>query len=137
MNFYVVDTHALIWFLTDNQNLSPLAKQILRQAEVGEVRVFIPTIVLAEIVNIVRKKKCELTVDEVLKKIAQGDGFVIVSFDLAVFQLMLTLPNHLDIHDKIIAATSCYYEATLITRDEVLRNADEIATVWDENNSIS
>ncbi|MEC4982606.1 MAG: PIN domain-containing protein [Oscillatoria sp. PMC 1068.18] len=131
MENYVVDSHTWLWFLTRNKNLSELGRQILRQAQGGEVRVFIPTIVLAEIANIIRKKKLELTIEEVLERIVRGDGFSVATFDLAVFQVMTTLPQSWDIHDKIIAATACFYEATLITRDEVLLNSDIVVTVWD------
>jgi len=131
MELYIADTHALLWFLTRNQRLSPVARQILIQAETGAVQVFIPTIVLAELANVILKKQLPVTVHEVLNKIEQGDGFAVVPFDLDVFQTMLTLPNHWEIHDKIIAATARYYQAKLITRDEVLRNADELETVWD------
>ncbi len=131
MELYIADTHALLWFLTWNQRLSPVARQILIQAETGAVQVFIHTIVLAELANVILKKQLPVTVHEVLNKIEQGDGFAVVPFDLDVFQTMLTLPNHWEIHDKIIAATARYYQAKLITRDEVLRNADELETVWD------
>ena len=109
-----------------------MAEQILVRAEAGEVRVFVPTVVLAELANIiVRKKNQQLTLEEVLTKIELGDGFAVASFDLPVFQRMLTLPPNWELHDKIIAATACYCEAKLITRDEVLRNSDEVETVWD------
>lgn len=131
MELYVVDTHALLWFLTRNQKLSPVARQILTQAETGAVQVFIPTIVLAELANVILKKQLPVTVHEVLNKIEQGDGFAVAPFDLDVFQTTLTLPNNWEIHDRIIAATARYYKAKLITRDEVLRNSDELETVWD------
>ncbi|MEC4892710.1 MAG: hypothetical protein SAL07_12210 [Oscillatoria sp. PMC 1051.18] len=66
-----------------------------------------------------------------LERIVRGDGFSVATFDLAVFQVMTTLPQSWDIHDKIIAATACFYEATLITRDEVLLNSEIVTTLWD------
>lgn len=95
------------------------------------MQVLVPTLVLAELTYIAQKKKVEVKVDEVLNKISQGDGFAVVSFDLVIFQTMLTLLDKWEIHDRIISATACYYKAKLITRDEVLRNCDEVKTVWD------
>ena len=66
-----------------------------------------------------------------MEKIARGDGFKIVSFDILIFQTMLQLPENWDIHDRIIAATASYYQATLITRDDMLRDSSEVETVWD------
>jgi len=91
---------------------------------------FVSTIVLAELDNIVRKKNREITIEEILDRIEQSDGLAIAAFDLTVFQTMLRLPQNWEIHDRIIAATAVYSEAKLITRDEVLRNADEVETIW-------
>ena len=133
MDIYVVDTHALVWFLGEDRKLSPLAAEILTQAEVGNVQVLVPTLVLAELSYIAQNKKLKsaVTVAAILDKIQQGAGFTIVSFDLATFEAMLTLPQDWEIHDRIIASTAIYYKAKLITRDEVLQNSDEIDTVWD------
>jgi predicted nucleic acid-binding protein len=131
MDTYVVDTHVLVWFLTEDKRLSPMADQILTQAEAGEVQIFVPTLVLAEITHIAQKNRVAVTIHQVINTINQGDGFTVVSFDLAIFQTMLTLPDNWEIHDKIIAATACYYKVKLITIDEVLRNSDAVETVWD------
>lgn len=85
----------------------------------------------AEIDRIIRKKNLPLTIDEVLATIATGDGFAAIAFDLEIFQIMLTMPENFEMHDRIIAATARYSEAKLITRDEVLRNSGEVETVWD------
>ena len=57
METYVVDTHALAWFISENKRLSARATQILSQAEAAEVIVLIPTLVLAELTHIAQKKE--------------------------------------------------------------------------------
>jgi len=52
---YVVDTHALAWFISEDKRLSCKAKEILTQAENGEVKVLIPTLVMAELTHIAEK----------------------------------------------------------------------------------
>ena len=131
MDTYVVDTHVLAWFVCEDKRLSPKASQILCQAEAGEAQVLIPTLVLAELTHIAQKKRVAVTVEEFLEKIERGDGFTIVSFDFPIFQTMLQLPENWDIHDRIIAATASYYQAILITRDDMLRDSPELKTVWD------
>lgn len=131
MDTYVVDTHVLAWFIGEDKRLSPKAEQILSQAEAGEAQVLIPTLVLAELTHIAQKKRVAVTIEELLDKIERGDGFTIVSFDFPIFQTMLKLPENWDIHDRIIAATASYYQAILITRDEMLRDSSELKTVWD------
>lgn len=45
MDLYVVNTHALAWFISEDKRLSPVVEQILVQAEAGEVQVLVPTLI--------------------------------------------------------------------------------------------
>ena len=130
METYIADTHSFAWFITADTKLSKRAHRILEQAEEAVVEVLIPTVVLAEMTYIAQRKRVKVTIDEVLKRIEQGDGFVVVPFDFAIFQTMLQLPDKWEIHDRIIAATAHYYNAKLITRDRDLRSSDQVTTVW-------
>ena len=56
MNF-VADTHALIWWFTDSPKLSQKASQIFEQCERGESIIFVPSIVVAELLSIFDKKR--------------------------------------------------------------------------------
>jgi PIN domain nuclease of toxin-antitoxin system len=67
----------------------------------------------------------------VIERIDQSNGFTIIAFDFPILKAMLELPEHWDIHDRIIAATSLYYQAVLITRDNILRNHENLDTIWD------
>jgi PIN domain nuclease of toxin-antitoxin system len=130
METYVVDAHSLVWFIAEDERLSLNAKQILEQAEEAKVQVLIPTVVLAEITHISRKKRVSITIDEVLDRINQSSGFVIVPFDFPIFQTMLKLPKEWELHDLIIGATTRYYRSKLITKDSVLQNSLEIEIIW-------
>jgi PIN domain nuclease of toxin-antitoxin system len=131
MDTYLVDTHALAWFIAEDKRLSSLVESLLNQAQEGEIQILIPTLVLAELMHIAEKGKVKVTVEQILEQINQGDGFTVVAFDFPVFQAMLTLPKEWDIHDRVIAATASYYQTTLITRDEMLRASSKIKTLWD------
>ena len=128
---YVVDTHALAWFIGDDKRLSSRVEQILDRAEVGEVQVLIPTLVLAELTHLAQRRRIAVTIEDLLNQIRKGNGFTVVAFDFAIFQMMLTLPNDWDIHDRIIAATARFYQVVLMTRDDVLRGYADLETVWD------
>jgi PIN domain nuclease of toxin-antitoxin system len=130
MDIYVVDAHALIWFFTEDGRLSETAGQILEQAQAAVVQVLIPTIALAELIYIAQKKKFEVTIEEILKRIERGDGFAIVPFDYEVFKAVLQLPAEWEIHDRIIAATALYYKSKLISGDLVLKDSVQIETLW-------
>lgn len=130
METFVVDTHALAWFLAEDARLSATALQILSAAEAGETQVLISTLVLAELTYIAQRQRVPVTIETALTRIEAGDGFAIVPFDLSCFQAMLGLPEHWDIHDRIIAATANLYDAQLITRDEMLTASETVSVVW-------
>lgn len=130
MEIYVVDAHPLVWFITENTRLSEAAYRLLEQAELAEVQVLIPAIVLAEIAYIAQRKRVDVTVDELLQRIEDGDGFAVAPFDIAIFRTMLQLPAEWEIHDRIIGATAYHYKAKLITNDKVLSESTAVETVW-------
>jgi|LakMenE01Jun11ns_1017448.scaffolds.fasta_scaffold9535400_1 PIN domain nuclease of toxin-antitoxin system len=131
MNVYVVDTHALAWFIGEDSRLSLQAEKILKGGELGTTQVLVPTLVLAEITHLVQKKRINVGIETVIERIDQSNGFTIITFDFPILKMMLQLPEHWDIHDLIIAATSLYYQAVLITRDNILRNYKNLDTIWD------
>jgi len=126
---YVVDTHALIWFLEGNKRLGAEARQILRDEN---QHLLIPSIVLAEAKDLAAKGKTRLTFEEVLEAMSDP-RCLIYPLDIAVVRAM---PHRLDIHDAIICATALVYhktvheEATLITRDEAIIKSKLVQTVW-------
>jgi PIN domain nuclease of toxin-antitoxin system len=130
MKSYVIDTHALIWFLTGNKNLSDKSRKILLNAQIEEARILISSIVLAEILYILNKKKINLNINELLDLIAKSTSYKIVPFDLPVFKEMLELPGNLEMHDRIIAATSIYYKSPLITKDRELHRIKTLRIIW-------
>jgi PIN domain nuclease of toxin-antitoxin system len=130
METFVADTHALAWFLSEDDRLSATALQILSAAEAGETQVLISTLVLAELTYIAQRQRVPVTIEAALTRIEAGDGFAIVPFDLSCFQAMLGLPDQWDIHDRIIAATAIMYGAQLITRDEMLSTSGTVTVVW-------
>ncbi len=86
---------------------------------------------MAEITHLVQKKRINVGIETVIERIDQSNGFTIITFDFPILKMMLQLPEHWDIHDLIIAATSLYYQAVLITRDNILRNYKNLDTIWD------
>lgn len=128
MQSFVVDAHAIAWFLAKTPNLSRKAAEILRKAERSEVEVLIPTIVLAELLYLSERKKVPVEMDGLVGRLTEATGFAIVPFDLSIFEEMLQLPQSMEIHDRVIAATGIVYGAKIITKDEEIRAIAE--TVW-------
>jgi len=127
---YVVDTHALVWFLAGDRRLSLEARRVLRSAQTDEVIVLVSTIVLAEVLYIAEKKRVPVDFSELLSRMRGGGGYQIVDFDLAVLLEMRNLPQALELHDRALAATALVYDAALITKDRELQKLDRPQVVW-------
>jgi PIN domain nuclease of toxin-antitoxin system len=52
---HVVDTHALVWHVTEAPDLSASARAILLDADAGNRTIVVPSIVVVEIVYLVEK----------------------------------------------------------------------------------
>jgi PIN domain nuclease of toxin-antitoxin system len=77
MNF-VADTHALLWWFTDSPKISDAASEIFKQCERGENIVFIPSIVVAELLSIFDKKRVSFNFKNLFKKIHTSDNFFLL-----------------------------------------------------------
>lgn len=67
MSNYVADTHALLWYLTDDDRLGEQANLIFEETEQGEHLIIVPTIVLVESLDIIEKKRVSYDFNLVLQ----------------------------------------------------------------------
>lgn len=128
-----VDTHTLIWYLSGDRRLSDTAKQFLSEiAEEGNQAV-VSTITLVEIAYLAEKGR--LTVEwpaTVFGLFNKTDTLFVeapVNLEIAESLASLTDSGIADMPDRIIAATSKYFEVPLITRDRAITNSS-VKTLW-------
>jgi len=124
---FVVDTHALVWYLTDDEGLGETAEQLLKQADNGDASVVIPTIVMAEAMFI--SEKTGASFEKLLEKVESGSNYEVYPLNIKVVEQMKEMDEDYSIHDKAIVATSEILEATTITNDREIRDGDT-STVW-------
>ena len=127
---YVVDTHALIWFLERNPRLSDEGRSLLRSREATLV---IPTICLAELVHLSRRGRTSADLQQLRRKLLAAENCRLCALDEAVVDL---LPEGLDIHDAIIVATAIISgkvggePVRLLTCDAAIIESGLVETVW-------
>ncbi len=129
----LLDTHVLVWWLTQAPGLSASAKRaIQRNSARGEIAV--SAISVLEIATAVRRGRLQFTVP-----VAQwlADMRCIpelrlepVSADIAALAGSLPEPMHGDPADRIIAATATVLSAALVTADARLRSNRSIKSIW-------
>ena len=127
MKIYVVDTHALAWYLDDDPRLGSQAELVLDN---DDVRLIIPAIVLAEIKYLAHKGRLTKSLDEVLRVIGSDPRCTIYPVDLSVVS---KAPLGLDIHDSLIVGTALVQRETItgiLTRDEAIASSSLVPTLW-------
>jgi predicted nucleic acid-binding protein len=78
---YVVDTNALIWYLTGDQRLTAPAKAIFAAAEAGQTRLILSAIVLAELYYANRKGGFFPDFRRVYQRVVSADYFRVIPFN--------------------------------------------------------
>ena len=127
---YVIDTHTLVWYLSDWQKLGREAQEIFEKIEKGNAIALIPAIVLAEIVFLAQKKRIRSTLENTLSRIESSDNFKIIFMDLAIIKKLVELQKIPEMHDRIIVATSLVSNAVLVTKDEQITKSGIVKTLW-------
>jgi PIN domain nuclease of toxin-antitoxin system len=127
MKTYVVDTHALAWYLDNDPRLGSQAEAILDNAD---IRLIIPSIILAEIKYLAHKGRLTQTLEEVLRVINSDPRCIIYPIDLSVVN---NAPLGLDIHDGLIIGTALVQReivSGILTRDEAIASSSLVPTLW-------
>ena len=91
-------------------------------------RLLVPTIVLAEVLNIAEKGKVELDFAELYLLVQSESEFEIVGVSSEVFEKTIEIQEVREIHDRIITATASYYGAGVLIKDKIMRASSEVDT---------
>jgi PIN domain nuclease of toxin-antitoxin system len=127
---FVVDTHALWWYLRSPERLSAAASAVFRLAEIGSATIVVPAIVIAEFYFLSVKLGQPLVPDKLLSALAEVDGIELSPLGRAQLARLDQFPEIPEMHDKLIAAESAALNAPVITRDGALIESSQVESVW-------
>jgi PIN domain nuclease of toxin-antitoxin system len=85
MMLYVLDTHVLVWYFTGSARLSPEARNIIDQVRQQGGRLLVPTIVLAEALNVAAKGRVVFDFQTLYQLVRAEPEFEIVEFGIEIF----------------------------------------------------
>ncbi|MEX0941386.1 MAG: type II toxin-antitoxin system VapC family toxin [Pseudomonadales bacterium] len=130
----VLDTHALVWWLSDKRRLSSVARrEIDKQVGRGN-RLIVSSISAWEIAMLVQKSRLTLTMDvfDWLAHVERLPQFRIVPVDnrIALRSTSLPEPFHKDPADRMIVATAQQLRAVIVTADRKLLDYPHVETIW-------
>jgi len=127
---YVTDTHALLWYLTGDERLGKGAKEIFSKADSGGIRIFIPSIVLAESLYVTEKHRVDMEFIKILGDIQKSRNYIIYPLDAEVVIKCQNLKEIPELHDRILVSTAKILNAKILTKDREITNSGVVETVW-------
>lgn len=129
----VLDTHALVWWVTDARDLSARARRVIQTA-VRRGPAVASAISIFEVATAVRRERLKLQVslDQWLRDLRILPDLRLEPVTADIAQLAGTLEPALpgDPADRIIVATAIELKAKLVTADTRLQQSARVETVW-------
>ncbi len=129
----VLDTHALIWWISDPDRLSAKAKSAISKAKTQK-SIYVSSISVWEIAMLVKKGRLKLKyeVNEWLRKIEALPfvKFWPVTNKIAFDSVFLSGNPPADPADRIIISTAINLDYPLISADKKIRRYPKLKIVW-------
>jgi len=115
-----LDANVILRFLTgEPKDLAERAGRLMARAERGEIALFIPNLVLAEVVWVLRSfyRRSQAEIAEVLVALVSAEGIEVTDRASTVHALELARDLNVDYVDAVLALDAAAAEATLCTFD--------------------
>ena len=127
---FVVDTHALWWYLRSPERLTASASAVFRLAETGNATIIVPAIAVAEFYFLSAKLGQPVPPSDLLAALDAVGGIELSDLGRAQLERLDRFPEIPEMHDRLIAAEAAALDAPVVTRDETLTASWQIETVW-------
>jgi len=130
---HLLDTHVLIWWLTDDRKLPKPHARLLERSERSQTPVGLSAMSLWEIAKLAERGRIELTrsVDESLEQLEASPFISVLPLTgrVAIESTRLGARFHADPVDQIIVATARCHGLTLLTADERIIDSGVVAVM--------
>ena len=133
MSLFVTDTHPLVWYAeARSRKLGKHARKAFEYAESGRAVIYVPVVVLVEILELARAGQIRLRVapTQWIDNLLRLPGFAAADLTPAVVLAAETLHAIPEQNDRMIAATAVELGLPLITRDAEIASLRHVKTVW-------
>ncbi len=129
----VADTHIIIWDALEPDKISAKAKTAFRKANKKD-GIIISDISLWEIAMLINKNRLKIDADyeTFIDCVLASNNYIVQSITPEIANLSthcIKMQNH-DPADRIIAATTFFCNASLITADKKLLAEKSLKTIW-------
>ncbi|MEX5220206.1 MAG: PIN domain-containing protein [Nitrospira sp.] len=132
---YILDTHALVWFVEGNSRLSQPAKAII---EAPDSQMILPLIALAEASVIIQRGRTAIPdANSLLDRVFADTRIEIFPLTMDVFERSLTAEGLRipELHDRLIVSTGLHLQdvgetVEVVTRDQAIIDAAVLPVIW-------
>jgi PIN domain nuclease of toxin-antitoxin system len=129
----LLDTHAWVWWVTDDRRLSKRARSAIDRAQRrGDLT--LSAISIWEVAKKVEKRQLRLDrpLDDWIDAALAADGLQLLELTRRVLVESCQLPGtfHGDPADQMIVATARQRSASVVTADTRLRDYEYVKTIW-------
>lgn len=131
---YVLDTHAVVWYLEANPRLGAGARAALDDPS---SKLYLPIVALAEACWIVEHGRTRIpSVPDLLADIDADERIVLCPLDRPILDGSLNLTSIPEMHDRLIVATALALSRTtpdlaLVSRDVSITAGAPVPVIWD------
>lgn len=129
-----IDTHIIIWYITEPERLSDAAVAAIEQANSSGELIYLSAISIVELSYLIEREKIPaIVLERLLQALNQPDSEIAIApLDQAVSLAVrwvdrATIP---EMPDRIIAATALHLDCPLVTCDHRIRAFSGITTIW-------
>ncbi|MBA3393886.1 MAG: type II toxin-antitoxin system VapC family toxin [Deltaproteobacteria bacterium] len=127
----LLDTHALLWWALDPDQLSTTAADLIAQME--RRGGMASAISIWELGVKIQRGKLELgiSIDKLAHRIERHSAVELVAVDTGIWLRSLALPwDHRDPADRVIVATALARGVPILTKDVEIRRFEGVETIW-------
>lgn len=126
---YVTDTMALVLRL-EKRRLSPLGNFLFQQLEHGTIKMYVPALVLAEILYLSEKGRIETTIQDIFNYFTTYPTCFEHPLDSKTIFAAKQITDIKELHDRLIAATARTRELPLLTNDPIIQDSAFVSCIW-------
>jgi PIN domain nuclease of toxin-antitoxin system len=129
----LLDTHAWVWWVTEDRRLSRAAQRSIDRAQSGDA-LWLSLVSVWEVAKKVEKRQLVLDrpLDAWLDLATIRPGLHLAELTRPVLTECCRLPPpfHGDPADQIIVATARDRDAAIVTKDRLIRDYEQVRSVW-------
>jgi PIN domain nuclease of toxin-antitoxin system len=129
----LLDTHVLVWMVSDSARLSRAAARELRKAELrGEIAIASITLWELALMHHSGRMRTAGSIESALREMLEKSQAHVIELSPEIAALTMSFPETYpkDPGDRLIGATARALGLTLVTADERILGSPLIRTVW-------